>query len=283
MLPLYSNDDDVVMSDDQYDESLDKDFEPDSESGESNDDHDDLDGYSSHGALLSSETSSRSPDLYCEHQQIVYLGSRFLSIDALDLYKRRRLSFTSIHRSRYEDLCRCCDSLGIPNETAKVALFLYDCMWKRGTYIFCNDVQSKAAMSAALLVACNKYKFPISPKAIRYQFNSDPDLFTHAHLHLQPRLHLLMTDYDKWNRKGYPKKLLKWRMDDKRLNYDSPQLLDRAQNMHICETFKFIYMGYNRITAAGFRNELLRYEELERSQNPGFQISQYPKDLFYIP
>ena len=59
MLPLYSNDDDVVMSDDQYDESLDKDFEPDSESGESNDDHDDLDGYSSHGALLSSETSSR--------------------------------------------------------------------------------------------------------------------------------------------------------------------------------------------------------------------------------
>lgn len=126
------SDRDALMSDDQYDESTDQDLEAGPDSGESKEDGDDPDSEPSENTFQFRKISNMRLRPHCVHQRVVfvlksYFGEEvfYVKRDELGHYKRRRrLPFGSIHRSRFEDLWRCCEKLCIPEQTAMLAHFL---------------------------------------------------------------------------------------------------------------------------------------------------------------
>jgi hypothetical protein len=273
------------MCDARYDESLDEDFEPDPESDVSEDDdaNHNSDSDSNEDAFQLHKIPHVNLDLRCEHQRIVNLR---ISIDAtwfdpvlgsclledLDYYKAKRASAGLIHRSRFHDLCRCCDKLDIPEETATLAHYVYDCTWRDGIYASPSEPLSKAVISASLFIACNKHNFLITPEVICDEFNALGRLFTRALTDIRPSLTSFMTKYNEWIIQARPRKLSRWRMDDKRRNAEFFELLDRPEGFRKCEyTLPREFTRTVRSTAS-FRRDMLVLRN-----------ASYPNDLWYVP
>lgn len=277
------------MCDVRYDENLDEDFEPDSESDVSEDDnshhnsHHNPDGDYNEYAFHLRRVLHVNRGLWCEHQRIVTL--RILTeetwfdpvpvsclLEYLDHYKAKRAPTGFIHRSRFDDLCRCCDKLNIPQETATVAHYVYECTWKAGICGNPSEPLSKAVISASIFIACNKDNVLITPEAICDEFNALGRLFTRALTDIRRSLKSFMTKYNEWVMQDRPRKLSRWRMDDKRRKAEFFELLDRPESVRKCD-YAFPRECTRRVrSAASFRSDMLASRD-----------ASYPSDQWYIP
>lgn len=138
-----------------------------------------------------------------------------------------------IHRSRFEDLCLYCDKFGIPEETKDIAHYLYGTFFKFGLQR--TELESKAVISAATSVACDKQGFLITCEMERDGFNDAAKVFTSVITSFRVNFDTFMKQYSVWTSQNRAKKLLMWKMEDKREIPEFSQLLDHPESLRKCD------------------------------------------------